>query len=56
MNSLLLFGLLLGLGGGAVIALLAVGVVGEHQASGVVNFAHGVMAMFCALTASRSCD
>jgi ABC-type branched-subunit amino acid transport system permease subunit len=47
MSSILLF-TLLGLGGGAVIALLAVGVVGEYQASGVVNFAHGAMAMFSA--------
>ena len=47
MSSVLLFALL-GLGGGAVIALLALGVVGEHKASGVVNFAHGATAMFCA--------
>lgn len=47
MTSVLLFALL-GLGGGAVIALVALGVVGEFQASGVVNFAHGAMAMFCA--------
>jgi ABC-type branched-subunit amino acid transport system permease subunit len=47
MTSILLFALL-GLGGGAVISLLALGVVGEYQASGVVNFAHGAMAMFCA--------
>jgi ABC-type branched-subunit amino acid transport system permease subunit len=47
MTSVLLF-VLLGLGGGAVIALLAVGVVGEYQASGVVNFAHGAMATFSA--------
>jgi branched-subunit amino acid ABC-type transport system permease component len=47
MTSVLLFALL-GLGGGAVIALLALGVVGEYQASSVVNFAHGAMAMFCA--------
>jgi len=46
-SSVLLFALL-GLGGGAVIALLALGVVGEHKASGVVNFAHGATAMFCA--------
>jgi ABC-type branched-subunit amino acid transport system permease subunit len=47
MSSVLLFALL-GLGGGAVIALLALGVVGEYKASGVVNFAQGAMAMFCA--------
>ncbi len=47
MTSILQFALL-GLGGGAVIALLALGVVGEYQASGVVNFAHGAVAMFAA--------
>src|SRR5436190_10667871 len=47
MSSVLLFALL-GLGGGAVIALLALGVVGEYKASGVVNFAQGAIAMFCA--------
>ena len=47
MSSILLFALL-GLGGGAVIALLALGVVGEYKASGVVNFAQGAIAMFCA--------
>jgi branched-chain amino acid transport system permease protein len=47
MTSVLLFALL-GLGGGAVIALLSLGVVGEYQASGVVNFAHGAIAMYSA--------
>jgi ABC-type branched-subunit amino acid transport system permease subunit len=47
MSSVLLFALL-GLGAGAVIALLALGVVGEYKASGVVNFAQGAIAMFCA--------
>jgi ABC-type branched-subunit amino acid transport system permease subunit len=47
MTSILQFALL-GLGGGAVIGLLALGVVGEYQASGVVNFAHGAVAMFAA--------
>jgi ABC-type branched-subunit amino acid transport system permease subunit len=47
MSSVLLF-VLLGFGSGAVIGLLALGVVGEYQASGVVNFAHGAIAMFCA--------
>jgi len=47
MTSVLLF-TLVGLGSGAVIALLSLGVVGEYQASGVVNFAHGAIAMFCA--------
>src|SRR5579871_1335062 len=47
MTSVILFALL-GLGGGAVIALLGLGVIAEYQASGVVNFAHGAMAMLCA--------
>ena len=47
MNDLMLF-VLLGLGAGALTALLALGVVGEYKASGVVNFAHGAIAMFCA--------
>jgi len=47
MTSILLFALL-GLGAGSVTALLALGVIGEYQASRVVNFAHGAMAMFCA--------
>ena len=47
MNDLMLF-VLLGLGTGALTALLALGVVGEYKASGVVNFAHGAIAMFCA--------
>jgi ABC-type branched-subunit amino acid transport system permease subunit len=47
MTDLTLFALL-GLGAGALIALLAIGVVGEYMASGVVNFAHGAVAMFCA--------
>jgi ABC-type branched-subunit amino acid transport system permease subunit len=47
MNDVSLF-VLLGLGTGALTALLALGVVGEYKASGVVNFAHGAVAMFCA--------
>ena len=47
MNSYLLF-LLLGLGAGAVYALLGLGLVLEHRSSRVVNFAHGGLAMFCA--------
>jgi ABC-type branched-subunit amino acid transport system permease subunit len=47
MSDLALF-VLLGLGAGAFISLLALGVVGEYMASGVVNFAHGGVAMFCA--------
>ncbi|MGB8652814.1 MAG: ABC transporter permease [Mycobacteriales bacterium] len=40
--------LLLGLGAGAVYAALALGLVLIHRASGVVNFAHGAMAMYVA--------
>ncbi len=40
--------LLLGLGGGAIIAGLALGVVLEQRASGVVNFAHAAMGMYVA--------
>ena len=47
MSQLLLFSLL-GLASGGVTALLAVGVIGAYQASGVVNFAHGAMAMYIA--------
>jgi branched-chain amino acid transport system permease protein len=38
--------LLLGLGAGAVYAALGLGLVLVHRASGVVNFAHGAMAMY----------
>jgi branched-subunit amino acid ABC-type transport system permease component len=38
--------LLLGLGSGAVIAALAIGVVLTYRASGVVNFAHAALGMF----------
>ena len=41
-----LFYLLLGSGAGAIIACFAVGLVVTYQASGVVNFAHGAMAMW----------
>ncbi|HET8931745.1 MAG TPA: ABC transporter permease, partial [Acidimicrobiales bacterium] len=37
-----------GLGGGAVIASLALGLVLTHRASGVVNFAHAAMGMYVA--------
>jgi ABC-type branched-subunit amino acid transport system permease subunit len=47
MTQLTIF-IVLGLGAGAITALLSVGLVAEHQASGVVNIAHGAMAMFCA--------
>ncbi len=40
--------LLAGLGGGAVIASLALGLVLTHRASGVVNFAHAAMGMYVA--------
>ncbi|HEX8770720.1 MAG TPA: branched-chain amino acid ABC transporter permease, partial [Acidimicrobiales bacterium] len=40
--------LLLGLGTGAVYGALALGLVMEHRVSGVVNFAHGAMAMYAA--------
>ncbi len=41
--------LLLGLGVGAVIAALAVGVVVTHRASNVVNFAHAALGTYLAL-------
>ena len=40
--------LLLGLGGGAVIASLALGLVVAYRASGVVNFAHAALGMYVA--------
>ncbi len=40
--------MLLGLGAGALVAALAVGVVLTYRGSGVVNLAHGAMAMFVA--------
>ena len=42
--------LLLGLGGGAVLAALALGLVLAFRASGVVNFAHAAMGMYLAYT------
>jgi len=39
---------LAGLGGGAVIASLALGLVLTHRSSGVVNFAHAAMGMYVA--------
>ncbi len=47
MSDLVLYALL-GLGAGAVFALLAVGLIVQWQASNVVNFAYGAMAMLCA--------
>lgn len=38
--------LILGLGTGAVYAMLGLGLVLTHRASGVINFAHGAIAMF----------
>jgi len=40
--------LLLGLGTGTAIALLGLGLVLEFRSSGVINFAHGALAMFVA--------
>lgn len=42
--------LLLGLGGGAVIAALALGMLLTYRASGVVNFAHAAIGVFLAYT------
>ena len=47
MSSYLLF-LLLGLGSGAVYAILGLGLVLQYRSAGVVNFAHGATAMFIA--------
>jgi len=49
LTTWLLF-LLLGLGAGAVYAGIAMGLILVHRGSGVVNFAHGAMAMFPAMT------
>lgn len=42
--------LLLGLGAGAVIAALGLGIVVTHRASGVINFAHAAIGMFLAFS------
>jgi ABC-type branched-subunit amino acid transport system permease subunit len=47
MSSYILF-LLLGLGSGAVYALLGLGLVLKYRSAGVVDFSHGAVAMFCA--------
>ena len=47
MSSYVLF-LLLGLGAGAVYAILGLGLVLEYRSSGVINFAQGAIAMFIA--------
>jgi branched-chain amino acid transport system permease protein len=44
---------LAGLGGGAVIAALALGLVLTHRVSGVVNFAHAAMGMYIAFAYFR---
>ena len=36
----------LGVGAGALIGLLGIGLVVVHRGSGIVNFAHGAVAMF----------
>lgn len=48
-----LFALLLGIGPGAVFAILAVGLVIAYRGSGVINFSHGAIAMYTALTFNR---
>jgi len=48
-----LFALLLGVGTGAVYAILAVGLVIAYRGSGVINFAQGAIAMYTARTFSR---
>jgi branched-chain amino acid transport system permease protein len=45
--------LLLGLGGGAAIAMLAIGLVVTYQASGVVNFAHAALGTYAAFAFFR---
>jgi ABC-type branched-subunit amino acid transport system permease subunit len=47
MSSYILF-LLLGLGSGAVYAVLGLGLVLKYRSAGVVDFSHGAVAMFCA--------
>jgi ABC-type branched-subunit amino acid transport system permease subunit len=47
MSSYFLF-LLLGLGAGAVYAMLALGLVLKYRSAGVVDFSHGAVAMFIA--------
>ncbi|MFZ0088069.1 MAG: ABC transporter permease [Solirubrobacteraceae bacterium] len=47
MSSYILF-LVLGLGSGAVYAVLGLGLVLKYRSAGVVDFSHGAVAMFCA--------
>lgn len=42
--------LLLGLGAGAAIAALAIGIVVTHRSSGIINFAHAAIGMFVAFS------
>lgn len=49
MNQAILF-LILGLGLGAIYAMLATGLVIVYRGSGVINFAHGAMAMYGVFT------
>ena len=46
MSSYVLF-LLIGLGAGAVYALLGLGLVLKHRSAGVVDFSHAAVAMWC---------
>ena len=48
--------LLAGLGGGAVVAALALGLVLTNRASGVINFAHAAMGMYLAFAYFRFRD
>jgi branched-chain amino acid transport system permease protein len=47
------FALLLGIGPGAIFGILGVGVVIAFRGSGVINFAHGAIAMYTAFTFNR---
>ena len=40
--------LMIGLGAGAVYALLGLGLVLKHRSAGVVDFSHAAVAMWCA--------
>lgn len=48
-----IFALLLGIGSGAVFAMLAVGLVIAYRGSGVINFSHGAIAMYTAFNFNR---
>lgn len=49
----LVFAGLLGFGPGAIFAMLATGLVVAYRGSGVINFSHGAIAMYTALTFNR---